>query len=120
LNRILRAAAAAALLLSLGVNAAQAADPASSPDCGLKMYGTIELTVAKDVLGVNNPNITFLPPPPFNAYCSLEMRSGKGAECKNCLGYFPLQLGRNVLEELRMYFATKEKGLYYTAADARK
>jgi hypothetical protein len=29
----------------------------------------------------------------------------------------PLMLGRNILEQLRLYFATKERMLYYTAAE---
>lgn len=70
-------------------------------------------------LSVTNPNITLLPAPPYSASCSLVTRSTSTAY-ERCLGYFPMKLGRNVLEKLRLYFATKEKVLYYTAADATK
>jgi len=37
---------------------------------------------------------------------------------ESCSGSFPLQLGRNVLQNLRLYFATKERVLYYSGAQA--
>lgn len=37
---------------------------------------------------------------------------------ESCMGSYPMHLGRNVLQEMRMYFATKEKMLYFSAADA--
>ena len=35
-----------------------------------------------------------------------------------CLGPHPLTLGRNVLAKLRIYLATQEGVMYFTAADA--
>jgi hypothetical protein len=35
-----------------------------------------------------------------------------------CHGLYPLQLGRNILKELRLYFAIRENKVYYTAAGA--
>ncbi len=35
-----------------------------------------------------------------------------------CMGVYPMQLGRNVLQKLRLYFATGENVLYFTAADS--
>jgi hypothetical protein len=37
----------------------------------------------------------------------------------SCRRRHPLELGLNILEQLRVYFATKEGVLYHTAADAR-
>jgi hypothetical protein len=39
------------------------------------------------------------------------------AQKNDCLTKPPLRLGRNVLESMRLYFATKERMLYFTAAD---
>ncbi len=38
----------------------------------------------------------------------------------SCKGAYPMILGRDVLEKLRLYFSTKEQMLYFTAADATK
>jgi predicted aspartyl protease len=54
---------------------------------------------------------------PQNDSCHLGSRSGAAAY-EGCLGIHPLQLGRNVLEKLHLYIATKEKVLYFTAAGA--
>ena len=35
-----------------------------------------------------------------------------------CLGRYPMRLGGEILSGLRMYFATKEKKLYFTSSDA--
>lgn len=40
------------------------------------------------------------------------------ATYKNCYGSPPLSIGLDVLQHLRLYFATKEHILYLTAADA--
>jgi len=37
-----------------------------------------------------------------------------------CAGVYPMTVGRSVLKELRLYFSTKEKMLYFTSADAGK
>jgi len=36
----------------------------------------------------------------------------------NCAGIYPMQIGMNVLEKLRMFFANREGVLYYSQADA--
>jgi len=46
--------------------------------------------------------------------CSLGSRAGAAAY-EGCYGVHPLQLGLNVLSKLRLYIATKEKLLYFTA-----
>jgi hypothetical protein len=38
----------------------------------------------------------------------------------NCTGLFPVNLGRDVLSDLHLYFATRENVLYFTRADATK
>ncbi len=45
-------------------------------------------------------------------------RQTAGYSGSGCLGQYPLELGRDVLKKLRLYFATKERVLYVTAADA--
>jgi hypothetical protein len=58
---------------------------------------------------------------PKRADCGVTVGFGKNAEAAydvGCRGAVPLRLGMNVLEKLRIYIATKEKMLYFTAADA--
>jgi hypothetical protein len=52
--------------------------------------------------------------------CIVSQDSGPehSATYKNCYGNPPLTLGLNVLQHLRLYFATEEHILYLTAADA--
>lgn len=40
----------------------------------------------------------------------------QGRDDHLCFGVYPLVLGRQVIEHLRLYFATQEKALYFTAA----
>jgi len=44
--------------------------------------------------------------------------SHQGTGYSVCMGVFPLELGRGILEKLRFYFATKEMIVYFSAADA--
>lgn len=54
-----------------------------------------------------------------NSGCYLNTGSeSKAADYTNCLGLHPLVIGRNILSRLRLYFAPKEKKVYYTVADA--
>jgi hypothetical protein len=58
----------------------------------------------------------------FNDRCALikprkDRPARYGSECD---GAFPLAVGRNVLEALRIYFAMKEKVMYFSRADATK
>lgn len=54
--------------------------------------------------------------------CTLSV--GKNGESSSygalCDGIYPLRLGRSVLEQLRIYIATKEKVMYFSAANAGK
>jgi hypothetical protein len=52
--------------------------------------------------------------------CDLSANSGPehSAAYRNCFGNPPLTLGLDVLQHLRLYFATEEHILYVTAADA--
>jgi hypothetical protein len=56
------------------------------------------------------------------ATCNLSLNSGPehSATYRNCFGNPPLTLGLDLLQHLRMYFATEEHILYVTAADAGK
>lgn len=48
-------------------------------------------------------------------------RKGKAANYgDDCDGVYPLRIGRNVLQQLRIYFATKEKVMYFSGAEATK
>jgi hypothetical protein len=53
---------------------------------------------------------------PVNA-CDLQRGHSQSSRCA---GAQPLVLGRNVIGKLRLYFATKENTLYFTAADPAK
>jgi hypothetical protein len=48
----------------------------------------------------------------------IQRRESGAAGYDHCMFVYPMALGRNVLQELRLYFATKEKMLYFTRADA--
>lgn len=65
-------------------------------------------------LQIVNAHIRLLDP--THKSCHLGKRSGAAAY-DDCYGTHPLQLGRSVLTKLRIYIATKEKTLYFTAAD---
>ena len=41
----------------------------------------------------------------------------QGRDDHECFGIFPLVLGRQTIEPLRLYFATKEKAIYFAAAE---
>jgi hypothetical protein len=52
--------------------------------------------------------------------CILETRGRKGGGVgyTGCENVYPMSLGRNILTQLRLYFATKEQILYFTAVGA--
>ncbi len=58
---------------------------------------------------------------PYNR-CKLHLNAGpdRAAGYLPACVQFPMKLGRNVLQELRMYFATSEGRLYFTAAKQAK
>jgi len=57
-------------------------------------------------------------------HCKMEVgmvrKSRAAGYSGDCLGVFPLLLGRNVLEGLHLYFATRENVMYFTPASATK
>jgi predicted aspartyl protease len=59
---------------------------------------------------------------PKGSDCVVRKKIGKdkAAGYDNCYGPYPLMLGMNVLQRLHLYVATKEKMLYFTAADAKR
>ena len=68
-------------------------------------------------LAVTNARVQLIDPFP---HCSLAFESGKShaARYDGCIGReAPLTLGMGVLQHLHLYFATKEKMLYFTAAE---
>jgi hypothetical protein len=73
-------------------------------------------------LTVTNPLIELREPPARTAGCELNISKwrSKGAGYEECLGFVPLKVGRNLLRALRLYFATKENVLYFSAANATK
>jgi hypothetical protein len=71
-------------------------------------------------LTVSNSRVVFEEPA---HKCLLRLRGGASGAAgyhDNCTGFFPMKVGRNVLQELRLYFAMKEQKLYFTAAEAGK
>jgi predicted aspartyl protease len=48
--------------------------------------------------------------------CELSKRDGAAAYT-GCYGIYPLEIGLDILSKLHLYLATKEKVLYFTAAD---
>ncbi len=55
---------------------------------------------------------------PAQTECAL--RTSGVARYVNCDGHYPLEVGRNLLQPLRLYFATKEQVLYVSPANASK
>jgi hypothetical protein len=73
-------------------------------------------------LTVTNPRIKLTKPPDAAVGCRLNTSKARaaGAGYEDCLGPVPLKVGRSLLRELRFYFATKEKVMYFSAANATK
>jgi len=73
-------------------------------------------------LTVKNPRIKLTKPPDAAVGCRLNTskRRAEGAGYEDCLGPVPLKVGRSLLRELRLYFATKENVVYFSAANATK
>ena len=99
---------------SAGVEAQPAAAGASAAH-----YRAMKLTASG--LHAEDVKVTLRAP---NKHCKMQVgmvrksrAAGYGADC---LGVFPLLLGRNVLEGLHLYFATRENVLYFTPASAAK
>ena len=64
-----------------------------------------------------NTKVALVSPP--KGGCTLYTHS-EGATYHPDCDTFPLKLGRNVLEELRLYFAISQRRLYFTAANEKK
>ncbi|MGC3982294.1 MAG: hypothetical protein QM808_13655 [Steroidobacteraceae bacterium] len=47
-------------------------------------------------------------------------KESKAAGYSSCSGIYPLSLGMNVLQKMHLYFAMREKVMYFTAAEANK
>jgi hypothetical protein len=65
-------------------------------------------------LDIINARISLVDPP--TAGCYLSSHQG-AASYDGCYGVHPLALGQNVVSKLHFYIATKEKMLYFTAAE---
>jgi hypothetical protein len=85
-------------------------------------YRAMQLTAPS--MEVSNTKIELIDPPwwvngkPSRSRCSLTTAGREGAGYASCGNIVPMYLGRNVLERLRFYFATNEKVVYFTLADA--
>jgi hypothetical protein len=69
------------------------------------------------------PNVVIRLAPPVRG-CTLSNTSAfgnvpefKGRDDHLCFGAYPLVLGRQTIEHLRLYFATREKALYFAASE---
>jgi hypothetical protein len=93
--------------------------PPQAGEASASHYRAMSLTASD--MQVRNTRIRLVPPPPLGRAktCSLRMSASTGAVgYADCEGIFPMQLGRNVLESLRLYFATRENVVYFTVAGA--
>lgn len=86
--------------------------PAGSPD----RY--IAMSMTTPGLTAYNVRVSLETPSRLDRGCTLTTAAGVASFRRDCTGVYPLEIGRNVLRSLRLYFATKEKVLYVTAADA--
>ncbi len=91
-----------------------------SPDDSEPMahFRAMELTARG--MSVRNSRIRLTDPPDKTCSLSTSGRKGAGAGYQGCHNIYPMALGRNVLSKLRLYFATQEKMLYFTIADATR
>jgi hypothetical protein len=82
----------------------------------IKHYRAMKMTLP----GLSVTNADVLLTPGLAKTCKLSLSAGPqhSATYQNCFGSPPLSLGLNVLQHLRLYFATQEHVLYITAADA--
>jgi len=69
-------------------------------------------------LSVTNADVQLVPGLAKSCELSLDSGPEHSATYKYCFGNPPLMLGLDVLQHLRLYFATEEHMLYVTAADA--
>jgi hypothetical protein len=77
------------------------------------------MTLSGTGFQVKNAQIRLVTAKP--SYCSLGHGSGSAAMYTGCMGgEAPLKLGLDVAQHLHLYFATKEKVLYFTDAAASK
>jgi hypothetical protein len=79
-------------------------------------YRAMKLTTQG--LTVTNANIRLISGASKTCSLSIAGRSGHAAGYTACYGVHPLNLGRSVLEKLRIYFSVKEQAIYFTPWDA--
>jgi hypothetical protein len=95
---------------------------AEAKNCQLKRYASLELSepveaqLSGEGIEIINARISLIDPVP-NSSCYVSSRAS-AATYEGCYGIHPLALGRNVIDKLHFYIATKEKVLYFTRADA--
>lgn len=77
------------------------------------------MTITGPGLSISNSRIQ-LTDPKKNCDVTKRTATSKAAGFENCYGSYPLVLGRGVLDQLRVYFAMKEKMIYYSSADATR
>ncbi|HEY2416602.1 MAG TPA: retropepsin-like aspartic protease [Steroidobacteraceae bacterium] len=66
--------------------------------------------------GLNVTNVAIVLTDYNKPACELSTRDGAAAYA-GCYGAYPLEIGLDILSKLHLYLATKEKVLYFTAAD---
>ena len=69
-------------------------------------------------LAITDLKITLVPAPGGDCKLSIANRPDHAVGFNGCFGRYPLKLGRDTIEKLRLYFATKEKVIYFAASDA--
>ena len=90
--------------------------PDKSPGAEKTSFRAMSLTAPG--LSINNARIKLVH---RTGTCSQQTRTTNRVPAigySDCPGSFPLYLGRNVLEKLRIYVATKDKMIYFSRADA--
>jgi len=86
---------------------------------GTRRYRTMALTSG----GLQVLNAQIILEPPSDCLKTAHVvtdRDGAVGFDKGCMGVYPLHLGMSVLKKLRVYLATKEQKMYFTAADAHR
>lgn len=71
-------------------------------------------------LKVMNTKIALIPPPGRTCRLTVNSNNYGGATYRPSCKQFPIKLGRNVLQDLRLFFAFSESRLYFTAAEKKK
>lgn len=85
--------------------------PGSDPKIGYVHYPFKSLTLGG--IAINDPRIVIYPQP-SSCVGKVQMRMDT---YERCFSSAPVMLGRNILSKLHVFFAFKEKNLYFTASD---